>query len=329
MPRRHLTAFALLALTAWAAACQDLNKQNQSSSGTSTGLTQSEFVEAFQKLTCSNFKQCCEAVGLTLDTTKCSALFSGAGESGSNAVFNPKYGEACLDELDAKLSCGTTNNAPSCSLVYTGMLAPGEQCTAALDCARPSNGVANCDRARGVCVVGIRGELYQDCQQSCEVGRNGAVACVWGPASNAVGDGTSLVNCFANDGLICGDNGRCVYLARAGEFCTDDSSCSRELYCATGSGAYNAACEPRRAVGQNCIEYTAPCVSGAYCSAGTCLARKANGQRCLSNEECLGSCSCADGDCTNNGVCVDPIDPVGSYITLLILAGSCDPAASK
>lgn len=314
----------LLVLTG---ACQDLGQSNASSTPPTPALTQSSFVEEFQKLTCDNFAQCCAAVGLGLDKSQCATLFANAGQGTANAIFNPTYGEQCLSELAQKPSCGTVNNSPACGRAYTGTLSPGQACSSDTDCAKPRDGDSNCDRARGVCVAGLRGELYDPCQQSCEQGTNGITVCTWGPASNTIADGTIVVNCFANDGLICGDTGQCWYLATRGEFCTDDRSCSRELYCAFGTGSLNASCQPRPGIGQSCVEYNLPCAAEAYCNGGVCAAKKASGERCLTNAECSGACNCgASGDCANHGVCIDPDDPVGSYISLLILAGYCGPA---
>jgi hypothetical protein len=321
----RLLVLPILAALCSGSSCDDLDgSKNSKSSGAADVLTQPEFVAAFQALACKNLGKCCSDAKLDFDAGRCSTIFAGAGEGTDSTKFNPTYGEQCLAEMQAKASCGTTNNAPSCSLAYRGTLGPGDKCSQSLDCAKPSGGDANCDPLRGVCVVGIRGELNQDCDQSCEQAQNGNVFCVWGPASNGYADGTRITNCFANDGLMCGNTGQCVALGTTGEVCSDDSSCSRELYC-SAIGGY--ACQPKRSIGQSCVEYTMPCVSAAYCSAGTCAAKKANGQACLTSAECVGACNCGlSGDCATTGFCTDPMDPVGSYIALLILAGSCGTA---
>lgn len=318
---------ALVVALLCASTCDDLNQTNKSkSSGTSDVLTQSEFESAFQDLVCANLKQCCVDIGMTLDTSRCDGIFNGAGKGSANSVFNPAAGEQCLAELKAKASCGTKNNAPTCSLVYKGMLAPGDSCTQSLECAKPEGGDANCDPLRGICVIGLRGTLGDECQQSCEQATDGSVVCAWGPSSSGYADGSRITNCFANDGLACGNTSQCVALASNGEVCVDDSSCSRELYCDAARGYI---CQSRRTVGQSCADYTAPCVAAAYCAEGTCASKKANGAKCSTNAECLGLCECGlGGDCATNGKCVDPTDPVGNYIALLILVGTCDTASN-
>jgi len=318
---RLLLVLALLPVSI--GACDDLNQATKAkSSGTADLLTQTEFVTAFQDLACANLKKCCTDAGLGLDTSRCSTIFSGAGEGADNAIFNPTNAEQCLVELKATASCGTTNHSPTCNLAYKGMLEPGEACKQSLDCAKPSGGDANCDPLRGICVVGIRGELGAECQQSCEQVPNGTVYCVWGPASSGYANGTQITNCFANDGLLCGDTGQCATLATSGMTCVDDSSCSRELYCDISRGY---TCQPKRALGQACVEFSVLCVAGAYCNSGTCAAKKANGVRCATTAECVGVCNCGvSGDCATAGTCTDPADPIGTYISLLILAGTCD-----
>jgi hypothetical protein len=302
-------------------ACQDYNQSSSNGSGSNNELKQTDFVAAFQDLACQNLERCCGLAGYGFDPNQCPTVFAGAGQGSGSSVFNPSMGEQCLAEMGKTNSCGSTNNARSCSLVYTGMLQPGAACTADIDCAKPTGGDANCDRLRTICVVGVRGQIGDLCQQSCERYNDGSAACVWGPASSGSADGNAVVNCFANDGLACGSGGQCVALAQTGEDCIDDASCSRELYCASALGY---TCQPRRALGQSCADFTTPCVSTAYCNAASCIKKKANGQSCLANSECLGVCNCGiSGDCANTGTCTDPFDPVGNYIALLILGGYC------
>ena len=313
--------FGIFAALLWGG-CEDLAPSDSTKgSGASAPLSQREFVAAFQALACKNLSKCCDQAGFSFDASRCATLFANAGESSENRVFNPENGALCLAEMAEAPSCGQKNNAPSCNTAYRGMLPAGTSCTDSLDCAKPSKGAASCDPFRQICVVGLRGEVGDECQQSCEEGVSGSVACVWGPASGWLGDGTTVTNCFANDGLQCGDTGQCVPLAESGQACSNDSSCLRALYCDVNRG-YN--CQPKRSVGQSCAEYTQPCEASAYCNAGTCATRKANGQPCSTHAECAGVCNCGiSGDCASSGFCSDPMDPVGSYIALLILAGQC------
>jgi hypothetical protein len=220
-------------------------------------------------------------------------------------VFDPAAGARCLLEMKNAQGCGKDVTVPACNYVYRGTIGAGESCTATPDCALPSNGYASiCDDLRGICVALIRGALYDECQQSCEVRTDGRVPCVWGPVSNPYSDGSIVVSCLRNDGLACGDNGWCIALATTGEYCVNDSSCSRELYCATALGNV---CQPRGKVGASCVDdYTMPCVVSAYCNAGICAQKKSNGADCKLDTECQGYCNWnVNSDGSTAGICAD------------------------
>jgi hypothetical protein len=323
-----LLAPALLAsLASLAAACHDYGESNMNGSGSDSETTQAEFVAAYRDLACQNLAQCCKAANLGYDASLCASIIGNAGQGSSGSAFNPANADRCLADMQKAPDCANLNQVPSCNLVYNGMQQPGASCTSSLDCATVSGGVVGCDLLQGICVVGIRGQLNQACQQSCEQGSNGLVACVWGPASSPNPNG-SVVNCFANDDLACGNGGQCVVLAVAGAACVDNSSCNRELYCAYGTAGYT--CQARRAVGQSCDDYQAPCVATAYCSAGTCATKKSNGQRCLASSECRGVCYCGIGaDCMTNGVCADPNAISGNFTAAVITTSFCGGATSS
>jgi hypothetical protein len=320
-----VSSIAMLALLA--SACHDWGGLGETGAGSGSDLTQSEFVSAYRDLACQNLAQCCKAAKLGYDAALCTSMVASAGQGSSGSVFNPTNADKCLADMTMAPDCANLNLVPSCNLVYTGTQRPGAACTSSLDCAAVSGAVVACDALQGICVIGVRGQLNQVCQQSCEQGSNGLVACVWGPASSPDPNG-SVVNCFANDDLACGNSGQCVALARAGDPCVDNSSCNRELYCAYGSVGYS--CQARRAVGQTCDDYQAPCVMTAYCSAGTCAAKKSNGQRCLASGECRGVCNCGVGaDCATNGVCADPNAVSGSFTAAVITTSFCGGTASS
>ncbi len=116
--------------------------------------------------------------------------------------------------------------------------------------------------------------------------------------SNAAPKGSKCgidADCDANAGLRClvkGDSGTCQVPRPVmnGEDCSAaDSICSDEFYCDAGSH-----CVAKQTAGKSCDAKT-PCVSTASCSipmgmtAGTCAAKKGNGEACASPGECTGS----------------------------------------
>lgn len=283
-------------------------------------MSQDDFVSAYQNQLCLNLQRCCTLAGLGLDTSLCSSLYADAGLGTSSTAFNPQAAAQCISDMGSSARCRTTNAVPSCLLVYGGSRAPGESCTADVECAIPEGGEARCDALRGICVAGVPGQLNDACQQSCDRASNGAVSCVWGPSSTETAGGAYVVNCFSNDGLTCGAEGRCVALAGVGQYCTADSSCGRSLFCSTASVGSSATCQARSPVGSSCADYAHPCVDTAYCSAGSCVAKKREGEHCLSNTECLGVCDCRpSGDCASVGLCADP-DAVAASITATIVS---------
>lgn len=299
----YRTALQLF-LMASLVACERSSESNSTQTGGGEdSLTEAEFVVAYQHQSCLNLSRCCGELGTTLDESRCSALFANAGVGSAAAAYNPVDGTQCIAEMEASTRCWLTLGA-ACGRVYSGTRAPGEMCTADTDCAAPPGGNATCDQLLGVCLAGVRGHLGDACQRSCRPNNFGEVECPWGPASSP--NGSTAVNCHAEEGLICGNQGRCVALAGLGQPCENDTSCELSLFCRIGAGTTGGICQSRGTLGSPCDQFNAPCINSAYCQAGICAARKANGDRCLTNDECLGVCTCGVGTCPGTGVCADP-----------------------
>jgi hypothetical protein len=320
---RFAIAFSIFSCTLSFAACDETNDSSTSSTNPNRELSQTDFATGYRDLSCKILQGCCKTLNLGYDVAACQSWFAESGLGSASSVFNPAMGAKCLDEMGGNINCGHTNNAPSCAKVYSGLLEPGDYCASDTDCSAPYGGQPSCDPLRRVCVVGMRGKLNDACHQSCEVYGNGSVSCVWGAASGSA-DGSVVVNCYANDGLLCGNLGQCSALAKRGELCVDDNSCSRDLYCAYAAGNATPSCQPRRNVGEACVEFSLPCVITAYCNGGSCSAKKTNGQHCLSNAECQGVCNCGvTGDCSLEGSCTDPNQLLGDWMFVVAARNFC------
>lgn len=279
--------------------------ETETGGGDPTPLTQAEFVSRFRTLSCQNLQRCCTASGLALDESTCPALFANAGLGTVGTTYDPASGTQCIAEIEASTQCWMRPGGDACSRVYSGARALGEPCTAPSDCASTPGGTAVCDEVRWICTVAMHGQLGDVCQRSCWLD-NGQARCDWGPASNPTASG-STVDCFASDGLACGNAGRCAALAGRGQPCENHSSCDRSLYCMSLAGGATPTCQSRGTIGSPCDPFNAPCVDSAYCSAAGCVAKKANGQPCLTNVECSGGvCLCGIDGCATPGVCTDP-----------------------
>jgi hypothetical protein len=97
-----------------------------------------------------------------------------------------------------------------------------------------------------------------------------------------------------------------------GALCTDRSDCNTlaELECVKKAGEETGTCRIPRPVGGgfSCIEPDELCDDGFYCDGDNCLARKAEGRACASDDECVLEARCdvvTDLDAgTSTGTCV-------------------------
>src|SRR5205823_3181802 len=128
--------------------------------------------------------------------------------------------------------------------------------------------------------------------------------------------GGSCVAKKAN-GSACAGGNECTSTNCADGFCCNSSDERRGDVCSAALGATaNGTCTvivAGSAGSPSCTPYVCSgsaascplsctvdvnCISGDYCSAGACVAKKANGSACAGGNECT-STNCADGFCCN------------------------------
>ena len=122
------------------------------------------------------------------------------------------------------------------------------------------------------CYAGSRGKVGDACHRHCRGGPDGSITC--DPAAlSAPLSGYTTVDCYAEDGLYCGPESRCVALLALGEACNSHASCPLDASCATGATGAGT-CVAKLKPGQLCRELVTPCVDGAYCSSGLVSRRR-------------------------------------------------------
>ncbi|HVY31490.1 MAG TPA: Dickkopf N-terminal cysteine-rich domain-containing protein [Polyangiaceae bacterium] len=116
--------------------------------------------------------------------------------------------------------------------------------------------------------------------------------------SNTSGDtlAASGYTCDTAEGLACDDmSGACVVLPKIGEMCLSGfNPCVTEAYCAAGT------CKAKSEAGFPCDSSSA-CVDGNYCDMDSklCAASLAAGAACTSSMQCASS-SCTNGKCSDS-----------------------------
>jgi hypothetical protein len=245
----------------------------------------------------------------------------------SNACFQ----QACLAErqrggsvmCDSNSDCTGTCVVGTCTeglFAETGMVCDDAEDCALGVCARAtvSTGYICCSTGNfeffesdDVCTGQLTGAVCGELDTLCQSGTCFQGMCL----ATEQADGQpcdSNADCRgACVGGICTDN-----LRSPGEACDDDSDCSNKVCglltvlsnkavcCPTSQAEYCFGCPVSasvctgQATGAMCGELDSVCQSGA-CLGGTCLAdRQANGQRCDSNADCIGS-TCTSGICSD------------------------------
>lgn len=228
------------------------------------------------KAACDALGDCCEQVGVTFDAAACRSAGSARLQqeldqqySGPNVSYDPQAAADCIAEISAATFCGAADpNTPgfnACRSAFVGSLPPGAACSGAAECARPAQGQADCDLARGgVCVqqttaaASPHGKAGDPCAGTC-IGHNCATLIVPEPSQGSA----PTPWCYRDEGL----------------------GCSMQV------------CVPLPAKGAPCPGV--PCQAGLYCdaAAGVCLDAKANGEHCNSPYECQ------SGFCVGGGTC--------------------------
>lgn len=257
---------------------------------------------------CAEYMPCCQAAGRPSDGAQCRAFYSAFV---SSAGYDANAASACLDEFRAAgdKKCSGDPDTPSCSKVFarnTGTTKPGDACEQDSDCAPADSGKVVCEHAF------INSASVQQCQVQM-VGKAGSTPCIAtieGSSSFSAGGDTlpaSGYTCDTADGLACDDeSGACVALPQIGEMCLSGFyPCVTDAYCSAGT------CKGKSEAGFACDSSSA-CVEGTYCDTEKqlCAASLATGAACTSSTQC------ASNDCTN-GKC-----SAGNDFSLTLLCGS-------
>ena len=252
---------------------------------------------------CEGIAGCCDRYGYSSDTATCkttleaqfSAVFS-ARFSSPNFRYDANAAAACTDAFRKGTEACTDRDAmeaidDTCENVFQGQVKLGGACGSSTECVQNATGTVSCDT--GICTVDTEnsypdelphGSLGDPCHTTCFATGAGSSGCSIGPNSDSP---NADYECWANEGFICGSGNTCVAAPTLGQSC--DSYCTGGAYCNNGS------CVAQIATG-SCENYSAACLSTSYCDydANLCTPKKADGETCNGDDECVG------GDCYND-----------------------------
>lgn len=273
------------------------NKGNNTAAPVESG----NFVKAFSSAYCEGIADCCKEQGFPSDTAACkTTLEAQIGPQAATRLSSPHYtydakaAGVCLAAYKSALEACTDRYymqdfEADCSKAIVGNVALGGQCGEDSECAPQENSSVEC--SNGICVVSsddwyfedeIHGKLGDPCKGTCHQDADGDSGCSGGGIDSAP---SNAVSCWTNDGLVCGDNNTCVAAPTLGQRCED--------YCASGAWCQERVCVAQIASGGDCGFNDTACLSTSYCDHETdqCTPKKADGEACDDDEECVG------GDC--------------------------------
>jgi hypothetical protein len=196
-----------------------------------------------------------------------------------HVTFEQGHADACIQMLrmnTAPLASETDtlfSHAP-CDKVLTGHQDAGQPCLFPVEC------------KEGLTCLGYRVAVEGTCKPS---GKTKEVCSpqVFGATWNAQAGSLHHSPCGPTDWC---DGHQCTPRVGPGKPCTSPDSC------ATGQSCVLGKCAARGQPSAPC-QKPADCIYGLWCEAaadggtGNCANRKAEGESCLSNDECKGSCS--------------------------------------
>jgi hypothetical protein len=255
------------------------------SGGAPARVSRDDLPTVLARAACDALGTCCQQVGATFDVAVCRAAGSARLRQeldhqygGPNVTYDPQVAGDCIAEISSATFCGADANSPwfdACRSAFVGTLPPGATCTKAAECARPAQGLADCDLARGVCVqqatasASPHGKAGDPCAGTC-FDDNCVTLAVPEP-----GPGSAPTPwCYRDEGLACSSTNVCVPLLAKGAACST-APCKAGLYCDFGSGV----CTDTKANGQHCNS-PYECQSGFCVDSGTCAASPVTQQTC-------------------------------------------------
>lgn len=292
-----------------------------------------DFPDAFLEAHCSYEVRC----GLFQSADACRAFYQArtvdspnpeAAQAAGKLRFDAGAAQACLDaykqaSCDATLQ--TADTFAVCTTITTGTVAQGGSCGFNDECESNNCQHASCPDAccTGTCqpAAPLPG-VGQPCTLVCADGAYCGMdsLCHANLPEGAACNGARDVCAY---GLYCaGDtastNGACRPLPHTGEACEEGCAMSGDVCistcapvgfagascttysCAPGFACTNALCAALPALGQPCLD---ECAGEAWCNAGTCVARLANGASCSRGDLCS-SHYCGGGTCGDVPVCI-------------------------
>jgi hypothetical protein len=206
-------------------------------------------------------------------------------------AFNPEGAQACI-ALHESTPCGTSgapiNTHDACPDVFTGLVAPGEECFY-------QSSYGNDECAEGYC-------RYVDgtCPGICAPYREVGDTC----------DPANAIHCDPTTSY-CDFAGRCVALVAEGGDC-NGAACEAGLVCL--SNGIGLMCAELAEAGEDCFDFTW-CVAPLACAAdGSCTMNVASGEPCRTSANCPAGQRCGTMEGEFVPVCHDTI-PEGGECT--------------
>lgn len=256
------------------------------SGGAAAPVSRDDLPTVLAKAACDALGTCCQQAGVTFDAAACVSAGRARLQqeldqqySGPNVSYDPQAAGDCIAEISSATFCDAARKTPTfdaCRNAFVGMLPPGAPCSSAAECARPAQGQADCDLARGgLCVqqttaaASPHGKAGDRCAGTCI--DNGCATLVVPERSPG---SAPTPWCYRDEGLACSSMLACVPLLAKGAPCSG-FVCEAGLYCAFSSGV----CTETKTNGQHCNS-PYECQSGFCVDSGTCAASPVTQQTC-------------------------------------------------
>jgi hypothetical protein len=259
---------------------------------------------------CPSIATCCTSASITSDTTACSNTLSTYVDAQVNVLlkdpkiaFDAAAAGRCVEAYRAALSACTdralSSQVNATCKVFVGTVPPGGSCSESQECVSPTTGYVSCDTA--VCVVhndgigssSVHAKASEPCSETCS-GDDNSSSCS-GSASTGTDAGTPPSGaCWVEDGLYCGTDHTCQTSPKIGQPCGNYDYCEAAGHCLSGT------CVADTASGE--CTYGDGCITTSYCDSSAtpfhCVPRKANGEACNNDNECVGG-QCEQDHCRN------------------------------
>lgn len=278
--------------------------------GAATPIPLDEIAKTVAETFCGELGPCCAAAGYAYDRAACEALLRSTYEQnlvaparGGKVKYDASLAGSCVARAREALRACQVPDVDECERMFSGTVPHGGACADSAECEAPAGGDAFCDDSEGAgtCVSSPRGKAGDACDTTCT--ENGNVTSCSGSGGGGGEPPTGPVaECYTNDGVVCGPEGKCKALAPAGGACTDGVECEGRARCVDGT------CGAPSAEGGACSYRDEECAGGLYCRDGTCAKELPLGSDCEDFVDV-----CAGGTC-DEGKCVTGSDLVSSML---------------